>query len=153
MPCNLPLSELDHPNIVKIVGIVISPPCIVMEFISEGNLAQIIKTSSLLGKGVKYIKDIANGLAYLHNKHEISHGSIKPSSIMIHHHNGEYTAKLADFELARKVSNSYPNFAATTFKEAQYVAPELLNGHSSQCSFSSDMYSFALTSYDDFTND
>lgn len=77
-------SQLDHPAIVKLIAITLKPFAIVFEYISGGNLYDLLHTVSTAGKtgatsprsdavqllpwnySLRIIRDLASALAYLH---------------------------------------------------------------------------------------
>lgn len=86
------LRNLRHPNILNFMGIAFRPPdefCIVTEYLSNGSLAKLLQnrrdSSSgplQLRKVIRYAKDIARALNYLHHKGVI-HRDIKPSNLLV----------------------------------------------------------------------
>ncbi|CAE6366729.1 unnamed protein product [Rhizoctonia solani] len=97
------VSQLDHPNIVKFLGIDSSyhqGPAMIFELSSETTLEKLIPELQYnFSKGFKIVKDIISALRYLH-EHEngaIAHGDIRPANICVQP-NGQ--AKITNFSCA-----------------------------------------------------
>ncbi|ELU38069.1 Pkinase domain-containing protein [Rhizoctonia solani AG-1 IA] len=97
------VSQLDHPNIVKFLGIDSSyhqGPAMIFELSSETTLEKLIPELQYnFSKGFKLVKDIISALRYLH-EHEngaIAHGDIRPANICVQP-NGQ--AKITNFSCA-----------------------------------------------------
>lgn len=96
------LSKYRHPGIVLLLGAVTAPPtlCIVMEYIKNGTLYQILhqKKVDLSEKiKIKIVKQIISVIKYLHS-HGIVHRDIKPHNMLI---DNDWNVKICDFGLAR----------------------------------------------------
>lgn len=67
------MSMLTHPNVVRLFGISLSPPALVMEYIPNGDLFHFLhrnkNSPAVLPQVLQllFALDIANGLAYLHS--------------------------------------------------------------------------------------
>ena len=84
-------------------------------------------------------RDVLHAIRFLHS-HELIHLDIKPANVLLNIHG---RAKLADFGLAKQLE-AVRQFHANTFVGTmRYMSPERLSG--SAYSFSSDVWSFALT--------
>ncbi|KAF8714488.1 Protein tyrosine kinase, partial [Rhizoctonia solani] len=97
------VSQLDHPNIIKFLGIDSSyhqGPAMIFELSSETTLEKLIPELQYnFSKGFKLVKDIISALRYLH-EHEngaIAHGDIRPANICVQP-NGQ--AKITNFSCA-----------------------------------------------------
>jgi serine/threonine protein kinase len=92
--------ELDHPNIIHIYdyGMEGRIPFIVMAYASNGSLRQLHPKSTCLPLPtiINYVKQIADGLQYMHNKRLI-HRDLKPENMLIDI-NGKLV--LSDFGIA-----------------------------------------------------
>jgi hypothetical protein len=104
------LAPLQHPNIVRIIGVVLDNPewvCMLMELANRGSLRQLLdETPEAVTAHPKVqlsiTRDIVNGMAYLHahQPKPILHHDIKSANVLLHQEGGDLVAKLADFGLA-----------------------------------------------------
>ncbi len=94
-------ANIDHPNVVKIHEFDADNLVLVMEYVSGGNLKQLLSTRGALDtdKALHIVAGIARALdaAYEHN---IVHRDIKPSNILLTR-DGE--PKLADLGIAKRI--------------------------------------------------
>jgi serine/threonine protein kinase len=82
-------SQLNHPNLLKLYGLTISPFQLVMEFAPYGDLQRILSNrkefpDSKLSWKLRYriALDIVNGISYLHSKMLI-HRDIRSPNIFV----------------------------------------------------------------------
>ncbi|KAG9041776.1 hypothetical protein FS837_011761 [Tulasnella sp. UAMH 9824] len=98
-------SELDHPNIVKLVGFVKDDRAgiawLIFGWEANGNIRDFLSRGKWdLPERVALIQDVAAGLDYIHSQQPpICHGDMKSLNILV---NSEYRAVIADFGSARK---------------------------------------------------
>ncbi|CAG9311554.1 unnamed protein product [Blepharisma stoltei] len=143
------LSELSHPNVVKLIGGEVSGKVVyICTDYEEYNLKEYIKTSTsdknkISNENVRdLIRQLFVGLQYIHNK-GIVHRNLKPDNILI---SGSGTVKIADFTLSRLTSIPHGQYTPEDPKERDrsgrearrlwYRAPELL--------FRKDIYGFEV---------
>jgi serine/threonine protein kinase len=133
-----------HPNIVTVHGAGRLPggqPYIVMEFLSEGSLAERIARQPL---GWVAAVDIGIKLAgALESAHQagVLHRDVKPANVMLSRF-GE--CKLGDFGIARMEGRMETRSAAVTASWS-HAPPEVVNGM--RPTKASDVYSLASTLY------
>ena len=101
--CSL-LSQIDHPNIVKFIGLYFeknaSVPILIMEFLPT-NLSSFIDKEGILPKEVSYsiLHDIANGFHYLHTQTPpIIHRDLSSNNVLL---TSTMTAKISDLGVAK----------------------------------------------------
>jgi serine/threonine-protein kinase len=143
---HLQLTEIESVNIVKYLGFEIFNRTfvIVMEYVSGGNLRNLISQSS--GKKLKIEKAIAiaegilKGLCVIH-KRNIVHRDIKPENILM---DGN-TPKIADLGLGRLMPTN--KLASSTVGTLYYTSPELLYENAG-ASFNTDIWSLGVTLYE-----
>ncbi len=103
------MGHLNHPNIVKLqdYGFKSGIHYFVMEFIESGSLMDIISgTNSIPIEQAKLIMlQTLEGLAYAHSR-DIIHRDLKPSNILLAGKEGNWTAKISDYGLAKNFMES-----------------------------------------------
>lgn len=99
------MQQLKHPNIVQYYGTILIQNSkglqIIMEYMSGKSVAHVLKLYGKLKENVvkKYLRDIIDGLIYLHENHVI-HRDIKGANILL---NEKGNAKLGDFGCSTQV--------------------------------------------------
>ncbi|CAF1128000.1 unnamed protein product [Adineta steineri] len=159
-------SNLEHRNIIQLFGV--SPSLLtknlylIMQYAHGGALNQLLqKRQSGLYPNVfiKYAKQIADGMKYLHEEacEHIIHRDLKCSNILIleqindvHDDNDllEKTLKITDFGLARIQLQSSSMSAAGTFA---WMSPECIRN--SEYSTKSDVWSFGVLLWECLTGE
>ena len=137
------MSKLNHPNIVKFItgwyNRKLKKVIMITEFISGGSLKLNIKQLNIsprLRLIKKWIKEILNGLSYLHNQN-IIHRDIKCDNIFIDRITGNI--KIGDLGNGIIVKKKFcTKFTGTE----EFMAPEI---HEGKYSFKVDIYSLGLT--------
>jgi serine/threonine protein kinase len=141
------LAQLSHPHIIRILdfGIEQGVPYLIMEYAPHGSLRQRHPRTSVLPLPtvVAYVKQIADGLQYAHEK-KLVHRDLKPDNILV----GQREELLiSDFGVAliaqttRNVHNAEEDFAGSP----TYMAPEQFRGHPQ---FASDQYALGIMTYE-----
>jgi len=79
--------KLRHPNVVMLLGICATPPCIVLELMQRGSLTDVLQSKQYsqdidLALSIRVLSDVARGMAYLHSK-SILHRDLKSSNILL----------------------------------------------------------------------
>lgn len=141
---------LQHPNIVSVydVGKEGDIHFIVMELVDGKPLSEIIEEKAPLDYkvAIEITRQVASALSLAH-KNNIIHRDVKPHNIMI---TKDGTAKLADFGIAKAVSDS-PLASETTkiIGSVHYFSPEQARG--SYVDERSDIYSLGIVLYEMLT--
>ena len=91
------LSNLQHPNVINIYGTSTEEDVyiVVMEYLSGGSLNDRLVNPWQWKKAVKTIKDISQGMAFIHANNLI-HGNLRPSNVLF---TGNGEAKVTDCAL------------------------------------------------------
>eukprot|EP00026_Physarum_polycephalum_P001102 Phypoly_transcript_01103.p1 GENE.Phypoly_transcript_01103~~Phypoly_transcript_01103.p1 ORF type:complete len:774 (+),score=173.32 Phypoly_transcript_01103:1162-3483(+) len=134
------LSELQHPNILRFIGMCIKPPnlCLVAEYLERGSLSHVLYNhdNHLNWEHKKGIaQDIATGLAYLH-KHSIIHRDVKSSNMLVA---ADWKVKIADFGFSRIKAD---NQTMTQCGTVAWTAPEIFDG--SHYTEKADVFSYGV---------
>ena len=142
-------ASLTHPNIVSIYDVCNEDNLyyIVMELIQGKTLKDIIIEDGVLSWkwSVNIATQIASALEAAH-KHNIIHRDIKPHNIMI---TEDGIATVADFGIAKAVSNSTITAFGTTIGSVHYFSPEHARGGYTDAK--SDIYSLGIVMYEMLT--
>jgi serine/threonine protein kinase len=169
------MTKMHHPNIVQFLGYIDDPFIIVMEYIPKGDLLENIEKKTLnKSQKINIMKDILQGLAYIHNRkpYSLIHRDIKPTNILL---TNSKVAKITDFglskfanyyrnnsndnlvnldnstqinqtELSKKLIEDLTSFVGTE----RYMAPECVNDNN--YSNKVDIYSCGILLYEMFEN-
>jgi serine/threonine protein kinase/tetratricopeptide (TPR) repeat protein len=137
------LSQLQHPNLVKVFDYGILPPrapYFTMELIEGQNVREFLRNKRNVILLPAIIRQVLNALAYLH-KSRILHGDIKPENIVIiENEDHSVTAKLLDFGLTTSLGDESKLVSGTL----RYLAPEILL-YGSPSSPATDLYALGVS--------
>jgi serine/threonine-protein kinase len=133
-------APLSHPNIVGVFdyGAFEGRPYLVLEYVPGGTLAERLSAPLPDEEVAEIARDIAAGLAHAH-EHGIVHRDLKPSNVLF---DGEGRAKIADFGVARTLSDATLTTTGAVVGTAQYMAPEQATG--GEVGPESDVYAFGV---------
>jgi serine/threonine protein kinase len=150
----LAMMDVNHPNVVRVLHVDNGSigeigPFLMMEYVTGGTLQELIdqrkndnKTFSL-AEAVSLMKGIALGTQAINA--QLVHRDIKPDNILIETSNGAPIPRIADFGIAKIVSDPT---RPETFKGIQavwYMAPEVWRQEKN--TFKIDVYSAGLVFY------
>ncbi|XP_071714251.1 wall-associated receptor kinase 5-like [Rutidosis leptorrhynchoides] len=137
------LSQIDHPNIVMLVGCCLEThvPLLVYEYISNNNLRHHIDMNRKLTfeKRIKIAIETAEALEYMHSTMRIIHRDVKPSNILL---NSDFTVKVSDFGISTFVPNGDTHLSTFVKGTIGYLDPEYFR--TGKLTEKSDVYSFGV---------
>lgn len=141
------LSNLEHPNIVKVYDVLEDPSGlhIIMEYIEGSTLEKkIIKESGPIpsDKALPLFRQVLAGIEFAHSKGVI-HRDIKPANILI---TPEGTVKITDFGIAKILDGSEITKTGTKLGTIHYMSPQAVLGE--KPNEKTDVYSLGITLYE-----
>eukprot|EP00794_Sanderia_malayensis_P003131 gene3131-3599_t len=151
------LKNLEHPNIVRLIATFASSVrfYIIMEYLSKGNLLNLLHNEREQGNYeqpnpnlkmlYKFVYGIASGMEYLANNQKI-HRDLAARNILV---SEDYTAKIADFGLARNIAELGQYITTQCYIPWKWVAPEALETKS--FSVKTDVWSFGVVVWEILT--
>jgi serine/threonine protein kinase len=139
------LSEINHKNIVRILGccLEVEIPILVYEFIPNGTLFDLIHSASRISLSIRLrlAQEAAEALAYLHSwaSPPIVHCDVKSANILL----GEnYVAKVSDFGASALAPSDENQFLTLVQGTRGYLDPQCVQ--TGQLTIKSDVYSFGV---------
>ncbi|KAG1938099.1 death-associated protein kinase [Pimephales promelas] len=141
------LQDLQHPNIISLHDVYENRTDVVLilELVSGGELFDFLAQKESLSEeeATEFIKQILNGVQYLHSK-KISHFDLKPENIMLLDNNIQLPRiKLIDFGLAHRIKDGVE--FKNIFGTPEFVAPEIVNYE--QLGLEADMWTIGVITY------
>ncbi len=141
------LSELDHPNIVKLIGVVDEDIdfMLILEFCEGGSLRSYLDKGRriTLRQFYDWLLQAALPLEFLKQK-EVIHKDVKSPNYLV---TANETLKLCDFGLAKKFDRTVSN--ATERASHAWMAPELLKD--GKLSPKYDIFAFGVVAWELWT--
>jgi hypothetical protein len=147
------MQDFNHPNVVRFYGILVEdernpePKALVMELGSNGSLYQYLRNSK--GKvdwslRLRIAKDLAAGLAYLHEVKRVIHQDIKSLNVVLDKH---FVAKWCDFGLAQLRLHTATHSTSLQQQSAggtlRWLAPERLKP-GGKASYAADIWALGM---------
>ncbi|KAL9244524.1 hypothetical protein vseg_018293 [Gypsophila vaccaria] len=146
------IGNIQHVNLVRLRGFCSegTKRLLVYEYMPNGSLNTHLfrkQNSQILSWKVRYqiAIGIARGLTYLHEKCRdcIIHCDIKPENILL---DSEFSAKVADFGLAKLVGREFSRVLTTIRGTRGYLAPEWISGMA--ITSKADVYSYGMVLFE-----
>ncbi|WKX88707.1 hypothetical protein Q1695_008380 [Nippostrongylus brasiliensis] len=135
------LRHLNHPNIIKFIGVCTQAPCycLVMEYCPNGQLGDILKSDRVIGweEWCSWSRQIAEGMEYLH-KNKVIHRDLKSPNILF---DEDGVVKICDFGTShqqKKQNSTVMSFCGTV----SWMAPEVIKKQ--PCCEKVDVYSYGV---------
>ena len=142
-------ARITHPNIVNVydVGVAEGRHYIVMEYVPGRTLKERIKEEAALPvpEALRIAGQIASALAQAHAA-GLVHCDIKPHNILVM---PDGTVKVADFGIARAVTESTMTYNDSVMGSVHYFSPEQASG--TTITPKSDVYSLGIVLYEMLT--
>ncbi|MBI2781977.1 MAG: Stk1 family PASTA domain-containing Ser/Thr kinase [Chloroflexi bacterium] len=139
-------ASLNHPSVVAVYDYGTDPvgPFIVMELVEGEDLATIVRRSGALPPraAARLVAQAARAIAAAHDRGFV-HRDIKPGNILV---TREGRVKVADFGIARALSESALTLPGTTLGSVHYFSPEQARGE--LATPASDIYSLGIVLFE-----
>ena len=143
------LARLNHPHIISVIDVFEENDTVyyVMPYLSGGSLQDYVKTHGTLSEqeAMKYVKQIASALKYMHEEQHICHYDVKPANILLDD-NGN--AILIDFGISKNYDAQGQETTTTPIGMSEGYAPiEQYQQNVEEFSPVSDVYALGATLY------
>lgn len=130
------MSVVDHPNVVKFIGVCSMPPCIITELYARGSLTDVLKAAGASPRAATELGwrrrlamavDAAEGMCYLHSQSPpIIHRDLKSANMLV---GEDFRASISDFNLSKILDDSTRSSSLAAMNP-RFLAPELFVGTS-----------------------
>ncbi|GAQ89341.1 Protein kinase superfamily protein [Klebsormidium nitens] len=148
------LGNVRHRNLVPLLGVCTEEgqSLLVFEYFTLGSLGENLHKVKpdapplSWAERLSIARDVARGLAYLHNdiRPPMLHRDIKSANILLIDREGGLQACIADFGLAHLVLDAGANTSTMVKGTVPYMAPEYLHGGPQYLTPKCDVYSFGI---------
>lgn len=143
------LARLSHPNIIGVIDIFEENDTVyyVMPYLTGGSLEDYVKTHGPLSESeaMKYVRQIASALKYMHEEEHICHYDVKPANILL---DNKGNAVLIDFGISKNYDASGHETTTTPIGMSEGYAPiEQYQQNVEEFSPVSDVYALGATLY------
>ena len=143
------LARLNHPNIISVMDVFEEDGTVyyVMPYLVGGSLQDYVKTHGTLSEheAMKYVKQIASALKYMHEEEHICHYDVKPANILL---DDKGNAILIDFGISKNYDDAGQETTTTPVGMSEGYAPiEQYQQNVEEFSPVSDVYALGATLY------
>ena len=147
--------SLKHPNIVALYGEKFDPDnCgLFLEYMENGPVNEFLENFSVTwGWKIQIMQDVSLAMNFLHSHQPaIVHGDLKCQNILI---GTDYHAKITDFGLAQTILNIKNTDGSHCYGGTlEYIAPECLTSPRREKTVKFDVYSFAISMWEIFSQE
>jgi len=143
------LARLSHPNIIGVIDIFEENETVyyVMPYLTGGSLEDHVKKHGTLSESeaMKYVRQIASALKYMHEEQHICHYDVKPANILL---DKKGNAVLIDFGISKNYDANGHETTTTPIGMSEGYAPiEQYQQNVEEFSPVSDVYALGATLY------
>ena len=143
------LARLNHPHIISVIDVFEENGTVyyVMPYLIGGSLQDYVKTHGTLSEqeAMKYVKQIAGALKYMHEELHICHYDVKPANILL---DNKGNAVLIDFGISKNYDASGQETTTTPVGMSEGYAPiEQYQQNVEEFSPVIDVYALGATLY------
>lgn len=143
------LARLKHPHIISVIDVFEENDTVyyVMPYLSKGSLQDYVEKHGALSEqeAMKYVKQIAQALKYMHEEQHICHYDVKPANILV---DDKDNAVLIDFGISKNYDAQGQETTTTPVGVSEGYAPiEQYQQNVEEFSPASDVYALGATLY------
>ncbi len=143
------LARLNHPNIISVIDVFEEYDTVyyVMPYLVGGSLQDYVKSHGALSESeaMKYVKQVAKALKYMHEEQHMCHFDVKPANILL---DDKSNAVLIDFGISKNYDSSGHETTTTPVGISEGYAPiEQYQQNVEEFSPVSDVYALGATLY------
>jgi serine/threonine protein kinase len=143
------LARLNHPNIINVIDVFEENDTVyyAMPYLSGGSLQDYVKSHGALSEteAMKYVRQIAKALKYMHEEQHMCHYDVKPANILL---DDKGDAVLIDFGISKGYDEGGHETSTTPIGLSEGYAPiEQYQQGLEEFSPASDVYALGATLY------
>ena len=143
------LAKLSHPNIINVIDVFEENDTVyyAMPYLSGGSLQDYVKSRGALSEteAMKYVRQIAKALKYMHEEQHMCHYDVKPANILL---DDKGNAVLIDFGISKGYDEGGHETSTTPIGLSEGYAPiEQYQQGLEEFSPTSDVYALGATLY------
>ena len=142
------LARLNHSNIISVIDVFEENGTVyyVMPYLAGGSLQDYVKAHGTLSEtmAMKYVRQIANALKYMHEEEHICHYDVKPANILL---DDKGNAILIDFGISKNYDSAGHETTTTPVGMSDGYAPIEQYSNMAEFSPTSDVYALGATLY------